>query len=95
MEPEFPPYNGFGDEEDTRGYCKKLMPQPPKKDFFKIVDKKEQILRFKSKLNTSIEEDIERRFVIKYYCNTDTIEIHEIPTKNSGKPNSTKKSLSK
>ena len=33
-----PPYNGFGDENDSLGYVYRLVPKPPKKDFFKWVD---------------------------------------------------------
>lgn len=33
-----PPYNGFGDEEDSLGYVYRLIPKAPKKDFFKWVD---------------------------------------------------------
>jgi len=29
-----PPYNGFGDENDSLGYVYRLVPKPPKKDFF-------------------------------------------------------------
>lgn len=47
-----PPYNGFGDEQDTLGYCKKLIPEKPKKDFFKYVDNDGKILRFTAKFNT-------------------------------------------
>lgn len=30
-----PPYNGFGSEEDSLSSCKKMLPEPPKKDFVK------------------------------------------------------------
>lgn len=30
-----PPYNGFGSEEDSLSSTKKLIPEPPKKDFVK------------------------------------------------------------
>jgi len=33
-----PPYNGFGDEEDSLGNVYRLIPLPPKKDYFKWVD---------------------------------------------------------
>lgn len=33
-----PPHNGIGDEEDSLGYIYRLIPKPPKKDFFKWVD---------------------------------------------------------
>ncbi len=39
MPRELPPYNGFGQEEDTVGNCKALIPKPPKKDLTKFFDK--------------------------------------------------------
>lgn len=47
-----PPYNGFGDEEDSLGYVYRLIPKPPKKDFFKWVDQ-QVCLRFTAKFNTN------------------------------------------
>lgn len=47
-----PPYNGFGDEEDSLGYVYRLIPKPPKKDFFKWVDQ-QVCLRFTARFNTN------------------------------------------
>ncbi len=47
-----PPHNGFGDEEDSKGYVYKLVPDKPKKDFFKYVDNDGKILRWTAKYNT-------------------------------------------
>lgn len=58
-----PPYNGFGDENDSLGYVYRLVPKPPKKDFFKWVDNQVN-LRFKAKLQTAAPEDVNRRFVV-------------------------------
>lgn len=46
-----PPYNGFGDEEDTLGQVYRLVAKRPKKDYFKWMDNQIQ-LRFKARLNT-------------------------------------------
>jgi hypothetical protein len=35
IERQYPPYNGFGSEEDSLSSCKKMIPEPPKKDFIK------------------------------------------------------------
>jgi hypothetical protein len=32
-----PPYNGFGSEEDSLSSTKKMIPEPPKKDFMKWI----------------------------------------------------------
>lgn len=79
-----PAYNGFGNEQDSLGYVYKLIPQPPKKDFFKFVDNDKLILRYSAKLNTTIPEDMERRFIISYFLADNTLSVYEPPVKNSG-----------
>jgi len=79
-----PEYNGFGDEEDTLGYVKKLLPDKPKKDFFKYVDNDKKVLRFTARFNTQVPEDVDRRFIISYYLADDTLGIFEPAQKNSG-----------
>jgi len=69
---QIPPYNGFGNEEDSLGYVYRLIPKPPNKDFFKWVDN-QVVLRFTCKLNTDKPEDVERRFIISLYLNDDTV----------------------
>lgn len=59
IEREIPPYNGFGDEEDSLGYVYRLIPKPPKKDFFKWVDNQVN-LRFVARFNTNKPEDVDR-----------------------------------
>jgi hypothetical protein len=54
-----PPHNGIGDEEDSLGYIYRLIPKPPRKDFFKWVDNQVD-LRFLAKLNTDKPEDKDR-----------------------------------
>ena len=84
MQPVEPPYNGFGDERDTLGQMYKLIPQRPKKDFFKAMDNDKRILRFTAKFNTKVPEDLDRRFIISFYLADDTIGIYESAQKNSG-----------
>lgn len=79
-----PPYNGFGNEQDSLGYVYKLVPLPPKKDFFKFVDNDKVVLRYSAKLNTTVQEDMERRFIISYYLADNTVSVYEPPVRNSG-----------
>lgn len=78
-----PPYNGFGDEEDSLGFVFRLNPKPPRKDFFKWVDN-QVCLRFTARFNTTKPEDVDRKFIINYYLNDDSLQIYEPPTRNSG-----------
>jgi len=41
-------------------------------------------LRFKSRLNTHKPEDVNRRFIIVFFLNNDTLGIYEENSKNSG-----------
>lgn len=79
-----PPHNGFGDEVDSLGYVYKLLPNQPKRDFFKYVDNDKKILRFTARFNTRIPEDVDRRFIVSFYLSDDTISIFEPAQKNSG-----------
>ena len=65
------------------GYIYRLVPKPPKKDFFKWVD--QQIcLRFTGVQANPKPEDANRKFIITFYLNDDSIQIYEPPTRNSG-----------
>mmetsp|Transcript_2158 Transcript_2158/g.5441 ORF Transcript_2158/g.5441 Transcript_2158/m.5441 type:complete len:518 (+) Transcript_2158:3540-5093(+) len=79
-----PPHNGIGSEEDSLGYIYRLIPKAPYKDYFKFIDNSHKILRWVARLNTRNPEDIDRRFIVCYFLNDDTIQIHEIPQRNSG-----------
>jgi hypothetical protein len=79
-----PPHNGFGDETDSLGYVYKLMPDKPKRDFFKYVDNDKKILRFTAKMNTRVPEDVDRRFLIAFYLADDAVSVYEPAQKNSG-----------
>ncbi len=79
-----PPHNGFGDEVDSLGYVYKLLPEKPKRDFFKYVDNDKKVLRFTGRFNTRVPEDVDRRFIISFFLSDDTISIFEPAQKNSG-----------
>jgi len=79
-----PPYNGFGDEDDSLGNVLRLIPKPPNKDYFKYIDNDKVILRFLAKLNTKVIEDHDRRFLISFFLADDSIQVYEIQNRNSG-----------
>jgi hypothetical protein len=79
-----PPYNGWGDEEDSRGYCISLHPKPPRKDIVKYVRRDGQILRFLGTLKNPAPQDRFRKFIIAFYLADDTLAVFEVPFRNSG-----------
>lgn len=53
---EIPPHNGFGDEEDSKANCYRLILKPPKEDPLKLLSE-EIKLRFSMKFfNPKIED---------------------------------------
>lgn len=54
VEPELPPYNGFGSFEDSKQSCYSLIPQPPKKDFIKMLENDGKILRYAARMVSTI-----------------------------------------
>ena len=81
---ELPPYNGWGDEEDSIGFCYSLHPKPPKKDIQKMIAKEGQLLRFLAHFKDPAPQDVNRKFVISYYLMDDTVAIFEGAQRNSG-----------
>eukprot|EP00602_Paraphysomonas_sp_CaronLab_P007965 CAMPEP_0185034136 /NCGR_PEP_ID=MMETSP1103-20130426/23734_1 /TAXON_ID=36769 /ORGANISM="Paraphysomonas bandaiensis, Strain Caron Lab Isolate" /LENGTH=642 /DNA_ID=CAMNT_0027570669 /DNA_START=26 /DNA_END=1951 /DNA_ORIENTATION=- len=80
-----PPYNGFGSEEDSLQTCSgSLMPKAPKKDGLKAKLYAQQILRFRMKFRTPKPVDAAREFNLKVFLEDDTIQINEVPVRNSG-----------
>ncbi|KAK9810289.1 hypothetical protein WJX72_008124 [[Myrmecia] bisecta] len=87
--PALPPYNGFGSHEDSAQSCINLVPKPPKRDFYKLMNKDKIILRFgcrfvetdTHKLSTA---DRERKFVLSYFLADDTLSVFEPPQRNTG-----------
>lgn len=81
---EPPPYNGYGDEEDSLGSWKYLVLKPPRKDVKKLIEKDKLQLRFGAVMDTNAPEDIDRKFIVTYYLADDTLAIFEPPQRNSG-----------
>lgn len=80
-----PPYNGFGSEEDSLQTCSgSLMPKAPKKDGLKQKLFAGQMLRFRIKFRSPKPVDAEREFILQVFLEDDTIQIREIPNRNSG-----------
>jgi hypothetical protein len=81
---EIPPFNGFGSLEDSMQNCLSLVPQPPKKDFIKMLENDNKVLRYQAKMQSAREEDRERRFILSYRLSDDMITIFEPQQRNSG-----------
>lgn len=81
---EIPPYNGFGSLEDSLQNCLYLVPEPPKKDYIKLLENEHKVLRYEAVLETTNVEDQGRRFIISYRLSDDTIGVYEPPMRNSG-----------
>ncbi|XP_070534018.1 EF-hand domain-containing protein 1-like [Ptychodera flava] len=81
---ELPPYNGFGSLEDSLQSCLSLIPQPPKKDFIKMLENDHKVLRFSAVMDSVRPEDKGRRFIISYRLADDMMMIYEPPVRNSG-----------
>jgi len=85
----WPPYNGWGSEEDSLCSCMGLLPKPPRRDFIKFMEKDRRgldsnVLRFLARMDTTKPIDMERRFIISYFLSDDTILVFEPPVRNSG-----------
>jgi hypothetical protein len=78
---EIPPPTGFGSEEDSlRSVAGSLMPGPaPVK---KLGENK--VLSFWCSLLSGGIDDVDRRFVLTYYVQDQTLKIVEPPVRNSG-----------
>jgi hypothetical protein len=79
-----PPYNGWGDEKDSLGYCYSLHPVPPRKDIAKLLRNQGQVLRFAATFVDPIPQDVGRQFVICFDLADDQIAVFEKPRRNSG-----------
>ncbi|XP_068125931.1 EF-hand domain-containing family member C2 [Hyperolius riggenbachi] len=89
VEKQFPPYNGFGSEEDSLCSCLGLLPKPPQRDFKKFMEKdrnglESNVLRFVAQLVSDNPIDMERKFIISYFLSDDTIAVFEPTERNSG-----------
>jgi hypothetical protein len=69
---------------DSLGFVFRLLPEKPKRDFFKYVDNDKTVLRYIARFNTLVPEDIDRKFIISFFLADDSISIFEPAQKNSG-----------
>ncbi|XP_041360930.1 EF-hand domain-containing protein 1-like [Gigantopelta aegis] len=81
---EIPPFNNMGSLEDSLQSCLSLVPQPPKKDFIKMLENDHKVLRFEAVMESMKPEDAGRRFIISYRLADDMMTIYEPPVRNSG-----------
>ncbi|XP_076857478.1 EF-hand domain-containing family member C2 [Brachyhypopomus gauderio] len=86
---QVPPYTGFGSEEDSLCSCQGLQPNPPQKDFRKLMEKDRQglesnVLRFVGKMQTDDPVNKQRTFIISFYLSDDTVSVFEPTQRNSG-----------
>jgi hypothetical protein len=79
-----PPYNNWGDEEDSLGFCYSLHPTPPRKDIAKLLRNQGQVLRFSAVFVNPTSQDVGRQFVICFDLADDQISVFERPRRNSG-----------
>jgi len=79
-----PPHNGIGTEEDSLGSFLYLMPKVPKHDYKKLMENDGIQLRYLARFVDPQVEDKDRRFIITYYLNNDTVSVFEKVERNSG-----------
>lgn len=79
-----PPFTGYGSEEDISS-CLYLVPKPSVRRYERYFDNISIVLRFLAKLDTTVAYDLERKFLISFFLSDDTLQVYEIPSKNSGK----------
>jgi len=79
-----PPYNGYGQIEDSLGSVYSLDPKPPKKDINKMFTEDQYILRFNCRLISETTDLNNKTFIMSFYCGNDTIEVYETSERNSG-----------
>jgi hypothetical protein len=79
-----PPHNGWGNEQDSLGYCLSLHPKPPRRDLVKLDARQGQVLRFSARFREPAPQDRLRKFVIVYYLADDSLAVFELPQRNSG-----------
>jgi hypothetical protein len=93
-EKELPPYNGYGDPDDSAYNCNRLIPAAPKPRQRQLPEDLAAIncaaLRFTARLierprqHSLPEESLERRFVVSFFLSDGTISVYEPPVPNSG-----------
>ncbi|XP_010612376.1 EF-hand domain-containing family member C2 [Fukomys damarensis] len=86
IERKFPPYTGFGSEEDSLRSCLSLEPVPYQKKLLKedSYGNIGNVLRYFARLITLKCTDADRIFVISYFINDGTLSVFEPIERNSG-----------
>ncbi|XP_062039565.1 EF-hand domain-containing family member C2 [Lepus europaeus] len=89
IERKYPPYTGFGSEEDSLRSCIGLIATPHQKNLKQSLEEDSygnisNKLRFFAKLVTEKSLEKDRTFVITYYLDDDTISVFEPIGRNSG-----------
>lgn len=90
-----PVYNGYGSDEDSLLNCKILIPRlrdstqnyvPARvKNVTNTFKSDKHILRFTGKLISSATSDMERNFIISFFCKDETVQVFELAKRNSGR----------
>ena len=81
---DVPPYNGFGDEEDSLRSCRTLDHRASKRDTTKWDKYGESVVKFSLKLDSTSPTDTIREFVLSCFLADSTIAIFEPAKRNSG-----------
>ena len=81
---EPPPYNGYGDEEDSLGSWKSLDIKPPRRDTTDANKFGDGVVKFALKLDSQAPSDTIRSFVLTCYLANKTISIFEPVARNAG-----------
>ncbi|KAL6767667.1 RIB72 [Auxenochlorella protothecoides x Auxenochlorella symbiontica] len=85
LPPPPPPHNRIGDPEDSLQSCLRLVPTPPKRDQYKLMNSGGIILRFQACFAPPVSEiDEPRRFVISFFAADDTLSVFEPPAAAAG-----------
>jgi len=89
---ELPPHTGLavGTDEDSAQSCLRLIPKPRQRDWHKWESAQGKELIFTARFaedathHITSQVDLDRRFVLKYFLEDDTLSIFEPPIRNSG-----------
>lgn len=79
-----PPYNGYGDEEDSLASWRSLDIRPPRKDETNWLKYGDNVVKYALKLDNGIATDSIRKFVLSCFLADSTISIFEPVQRNSG-----------
>lgn len=84
VERKLPPFNGWGSHEDSEGNCTAIEPKAPLADYTKFLKFGNSRLRFGARLESNIEANARRSFIIAYFLCDNTISVYETDGRNSG-----------